>query len=135
MIRFVLTACTATSLLLTPPAVQAQSFAAGAVAALGAAESTPPVPAATAPRAVPDSLQERASPLPVASVVALRARTASTLAPAPRLPRADSGPNRALIIVGAVGIAVGAVVGDDAGTIIMLGSAGLGLLGLYRLLR
>jgi len=37
----------------------------------------------------------------------------------------------ALMIVGGAALIVGAVIGDDAGTIVMLGGAGIGLYGLY----
>jgi len=48
--------------------------------------------------------------------------------------RAPSSQNVAMIVVGGAGLLVGAVVGGDAGTIIMIGGGGLGLLGLYRYL-
>ena len=37
----------------------------------------------------------------------------------------------ALMIVGGAALVIGAVIGDDAGTIVMLGGAGIGLYGLY----
>ena len=37
----------------------------------------------------------------------------------------------AMMIVGGAALVVGAVIGDDAGTIVMLGGAGIGLYGLY----
>ena len=37
----------------------------------------------------------------------------------------------ALMIVGGAALIVGAVIGDTAGTIVMLGGAGIGLYGLY----
>jgi hypothetical protein len=37
----------------------------------------------------------------------------------------------ALMIVGGAALVVGAVIGDDAGTLVMLGGAGVGLYGLY----
>ena len=40
----------------------------------------------------------------------------------------------ALMIVGGVALVVGAVIGDDAGTIVMLGGAAVGLYGLYMFL-
>jgi len=48
---------------------------------------------------------------------------------------APTSRNRALMIVGVAGMVVGAVVGGDEGTIIMLGSGALGLYGLYQYLR
>ncbi|AMW05539.1 hypothetical protein [Gemmatimonas phototrophica] len=86
--------------------------------------ATPLTTAATAP--VAGQLAE-------AQPVALKARTAP--APAPKAPRGDTSNNRALMIVGGVGLVIGAVIGGDAGTLVMLGSAGVGLLGLYRFLQ
>ena len=37
----------------------------------------------------------------------------------------------ALMVVGGAALVIGAVIGDDAGTIVMLGGAGIGLYGLY----
>jgi hypothetical protein len=37
----------------------------------------------------------------------------------------------ALMIVGGAALVVGAVIGDDAGTLVMLGGAAVGLYGLY----
>jgi len=48
---------------------------------------------------------------------------------------APTSGNRALMIVGVAGMVVGAVVGGDEGTIIMVGSGALGLYGLYQYLR
>lgn len=48
--------------------------------------------------------------------------------------REDTSRNRALIIVGGAGLIVGALIGDEAGRIIMVGGAGVGLYGLYRYL-
>jgi hypothetical protein len=35
------------------------------------------------------------------------------------------------MIVGGAALVIGAVIGDDAGTLVMLGGAGIGLYGLY----
>jgi|SRR5689334_1417975 len=40
----------------------------------------------------------------------------------------------ALMIVGGAALVIGAVIGDDAGTLVMLGGAGIGLYGLYMFL-
>ena len=40
----------------------------------------------------------------------------------------------ALMIVGGAALVVGAVIGDDAGTLVMLGGAAIGLYGLYHFL-
>jgi hypothetical protein len=62
-----------------------------------------------------------AAPLTFESVAA------PTLAPSSR--------NTALMIVGVAGMVVGAVIGGDEGTIVMVGSGALGLFGLYQYLR
>jgi len=96
---------------------------------------TPPAPlratAMLAPVAGSASAAYR-GPVATTQAVALRHRTAP--APAPRIPRANTPQNRAMAIVGGVGLVVGAVIGGDAGTIVMLGSAAVGLYGLYRFL-
>ena len=51
---------------------------------------------------------------------------------APILQEKKKGKNSvALMIVGGAALIVGAVIGDTAGTIVMLGGAGIGLYGLY----
>jgi hypothetical protein len=39
-----------------------------------------------------------------------------------------------MMIVGGVGLIIGGLIGGDSGTIVMIGSAGVGLIGLYRFL-
>lgn len=55
-------------------------------------------------------------------------------APAPMLRRETTRTNTALMIVGAAAVILGAAVGDDAGTVLIIGGAGVGLYGLYRFL-
>ena len=45
------------------------------------------------------------------------------------------GTNVALMVVGGAAIVLGAVIGGDAGTLMMIGGAGVGLWGLYHYLR
>ena len=53
-------------------------------------------------------------------------------APAPLLQNRSSNRNSvALMIVGGAALVVGAVIGDDPGTLVMLGGAAIGLYGLY----
>jgi hypothetical protein len=68
---------------------------------------------------------------PTETAVALRMKHAAVdeAAPLPRGGRADS---KALMIVGLAAVVTGIVVGDDAGTILILGGAGIGLYGLYK---
>lgn len=71
---------------------------------------------------------------PIVATAGVRANRAEPRAlPAPPK-REDTSRNRAMIIVGGAALIVGALVGDDAGRIIMVGGAGLGLYGLYRYL-
>jgi hypothetical protein len=125
----------ATALLCLSPALSgAQSATDVAPAPLPV--STPPLSASMtippAPSVAPATAPVASGPVAGANAVALRAVTAP--APAPRVPRGNTSDNRALMIVGGVGLLVGAVIGGDAGTLVMLGSAGVGLWGLYRFL-
>lgn len=97
-----------------------------------AAMSAPVAAPSVAPNVAPAATSTSSGPVAGANTVALRAVTAP--APAPRVPRGNTADNRALMIVGGVGLLVGAVIGGDAGTLVMLGSAGVGLWGLYRFL-
>lgn len=54
--------------------------------------------------------------------------------PTPRQENSGTRTNTALMIVGAAAIVLGAAVGDEAGTVLIIGGAGVGLYGLYRLL-
>jgi len=85
-----------------------------------------------APNVAPRSLMLDAR----ASALTLSARdSARSYMPAP-LPRQDntSRNNTALMLVGVAGVVLGAAVGGDAGTVLIIGGAGVGLFGLYRFL-
>jgi hypothetical protein len=47
----------------------------------------------------------------------------------------DRNQSRAMMIVGGVALVVGAIIGGDPGTIVMVGGAVVGLVGLYDYLR
>jgi hypothetical protein len=64
-----------------------------------------------------------------------RTRAPLTLDAALAPTRQNMGQAKALMIVGGVGFLAGAVIGGDAGTIVMLGSAVVGLYGLYQYLQ
>ena len=68
------------------------------------------------------------------AIVGLRLRTDSS-APMPVPDPGKNSGNTALMIVGGVALIAGAVIGGDAGTIIMVGGAGVGLYGLWQYLR
>ena len=91
-----------------------------------------PVTATEAPRAVgatraPFATQPR-------GVAISRHTVADSMTPPLPAPANNNQGNTALMLVGAGTMIVGAVVGGDAGTIILLGGAALGIFGLYRYL-
>jgi hypothetical protein len=49
--------------------------------------------------------------------------------------RRPFGMSQTLMIVGGAAFLAGAIIGDDAGTVLMVGGAGVGLYGLYLYLR
>ena len=129
-------------------------LAALCIAAPLAAQGTPRnEPSADSARVVaPASVEVSESPAAVAAPVAavapamslaptranavagLQLRTEG-LAPAPVPEPGRNSGNTALMIVGGVALIVGAVIGGDAGTIIMIGGAGVGLYGLWQYLK
>lgn len=101
---------------------------AGPPAAAPAAASAPvaiETPAVRAPQ--PGPTTDRAT-----AGVRVSRNEPAALPPAPR--RADTNRNKAMMIVGAAGLIVGAIIGDTPGTLIMVGGAVLGLYGLYKYL-
>lgn len=97
-----------------PLVVQAQS-----TAALTAPEQVSPVTASAGPRLDETRVGVRA----VASLAAPEV-------PAP-MRRADTQRSRTLMILGGAALLGGAIIGDDVGSLIMLGGLGVGLYGLY----
>jgi len=93
-----------------------------AASGLSAAPDTTAQPAAAQPA-------PSASVAPVGFHYATPARTHSEMAAARS--NMGLGQSRALMIVGAAGILVGAIVGGQAGTVIMVSGAVVGLVGLY----
>ena len=84
----------------------------------------------------PVALTQASAPaLPAARPAALAARTTSEPVKAPRLPQSSNRTNTALMLVGLATILVGTIVDDDAGTVLILSGAGIGLYGLYRWLQ
>lgn len=112
-------------------AVTTQSLIAPTVIAPSVIVTTP-VSATEAPRAV------GATSAPLATQprgVAIGRHSADSVTPPP-VPAPDNNNkgNTALMLTGAGAMIVGAIVGGDAGTIILLGGAVLGIFGLYRYL-
>ena len=89
--------------------------------------TTAPAASATAPRSSSIMLDQRAAGL-------TRRVSQDSTAPAPMMRRESTRTNTALMIVGAAAVILGAAVGDDAGTVLIIGGAGVGLYGLYRFL-
>lgn len=109
-----------------------QAEAVGATATV-----TQTVPADTrAQQPATDSSNVRAATAagPVASGVALQMRTTRTNAPAP-VPQMSRSNATAMMVVGLAAVVTGIAVGDDAGTILVLGGAGIGLYGLYKFMQ
>jgi hypothetical protein len=89
-----------------------------------------PVAVVTAPVAAPTT---SLAPVAAASSIGVHALAPALAAPAPR--RETPGRNPAMMIVGGVALLVGAVVGGDSGTIIMVAGGALGLYGLWQYLK
>src|SRR5689334_1112837 len=70
-----------------------------------------------------------------ASVGIHRTSTAPALGTATPAPQGSVGRNPAMMIVGGVALLVGAVVGGESGTIIMIGGGVLGIYGLWQYLK
>jgi hypothetical protein len=90
----------------------------------------------TAPRNAPAADRPSATaPLAGFQAAAHAPVAATTLTPMTAAARANLGQSRALMIVGAVALVTGAVIGGDPGTLIMVGGAIIGLYGLYEYLQ
>lgn len=114
--------------------------AASLSSAAGAQEPTAFVSPA-APPAAPTAASTLTAPVPVAgprldavrsgaALVPEVSRVAERALPAP-MRKAPSQRATTLMIVGGAALLGGAIIGDDAGTIIMLGGLGVGLYGLW----
>jgi len=80
----------------------------------------------------------QASGAPAASRLSVGVRkslNAPTPAPIPKAPRSDTKQNRAMMIVGGAAILTGALISNDAGTMISVGGAVVFLWGLYQFLQ
>lgn len=126
-------------LLLGTLLVPAISLSAQSTSNLAATEPAV-VPVATAPTGsatvVTDSSARMATSSLLAQPVGLTRAKANAPAPAPKVPRAESRSSTALMITGLAAIVVGAVVDDnDASSILIVGGAVVGLIGLYKFLQ
>ncbi len=111
----------------SPDPVQAQAARTfGAPSTMQSPDAVPAVAAVPAgARAVSAGPRLDATRAGAPAVVASAART-----PAP-MRKADTPRSRMLMIVGGAALVGGAIIGDDVGTIVMLGGLGVGLYGLY----
>lgn len=90
--------------------------------------ATPAAPAAAREASVPDALSRDGLRAGVRAPVAHEA-TASVNEMVAQ--RSGLSHGQVLMIVGGAALLTGAIIGDDAGTLIMIGGAGIGLWGLY----
>lgn len=95
--------------------------------------TTPPAPTVDAPRAA-ETTRAPLATQPRGVAMSRHTVTDSTTTPPVPAPANNNHGNTALMLVGAGAMVVGAIVGGDAGTIILLGGATLGIFGLYRYL-
>ena len=93
---------------------------------------TTPAPTVDAPRAA-EATRAPLATQPRGVAISRHTVTDSTTPPVPAPANNNQG-NTALMLVGAGTMIVGAIVGGDAGTIILLGGAALGIFGLFRYL-
>src|SRR6187551_1172390 len=102
-----------------------------------AAPTSAELPASAAPVVTPVVTTAPAlslAPTRANAVAGLQLRTEG-FAPAPTPSPGRNSENTALMLVGGAALIVGAVIGGDAGTIIMIGGAGVGLYGLWQYLK
>lgn len=109
----------ATALCVAVPVTAQQGAAAADAAPVAAVQATAPVSLA---------------PTLAGETVGIR-RAAATTAEAPHLQQSSNSRNVTWMIVGGAALVVGSVVGGDAGTIIMVTGAVIGLVGLFRYLQ
>jgi hypothetical protein len=112
-----------------------------AAPALSGAQLSAPVPVAPTPPAssmalATDSTAPAATPAvgPVLRSSAVRvhtARPATALGANAALMATSRTQSRAMMVVGAAALITGAIIGGDPGTIVMVGGAVVGLIGLY----
>ena len=130
---------TALAVLLLAAPLAAQGVLPNAPAQDAALAAVPAVAPTAAPTAPPVVVHAQPSLAPTLSNTAVGVRANVAAAPAvPAVPapfQGSVGRNPAMMIVGGVGLIVGAIVGGDAGTIIMIGGGALGIYGLWQYLK
>ena len=83
----------------------------------------------------PASIMTRPAPTPVLTLQEVNVAGESVTTPLSLPAQQGRGTNVALMVVGGAAIVLGAIIGGDAGTIMMVGGAGVGLWGLYNYMR
>lgn len=91
-------------------------------------QPAPAAPAAAREASVPDALSRDGLRAGVRAPIAHEATTSVNEMVAQR---SGLSQGQVLMIVGGAALLTGAIIGDDAGTLIMIGGAGIGLWGLY----
>lgn len=129
MSRYSFLLVTCATVLITAPAV-AQN--ADIQAATTVVETLPPATTAT-PNVGPEASRS-VGPTVSSGIVGVNATSERPLHPAP-VAQQRVGRNPALMIVGGVAIVIGGIIGGDSGTILMVGGAVAGLVGLWRFLQ
>ncbi len=126
------------SLALVPMTMQAQVSSANTGERAPVALQQQVAPSVAAPQVSPPSVPAAVSVAPLGAQprgVALGLhRVAADSATPPPAPADNDRGNTGLMLAGAAAMIVGAVVGDDAGTLIIVGGAVIGFYGLYRFL-
>ena len=117
---FALAACTALAVNAAPLGAQSVSQ-----------NDSTPTAAVVAPVAQTDSAVDARGPRLAAARVAVHAESTPIGAPPLIQNRRSNRNSVALMAVGGAALVIGAVIGDDAGTLVMLGGAVVGLYGLY----
>jgi hypothetical protein len=93
------------------------------------------IPAVVVSQAAPGAVNAQAGPTVANASVGVKSLRGTDLGlPKPAPLPAETRQNQAMMIVGGVAFVAGAIIDKPAGTIVMLGGAGIGLWGLYRYL-
>lgn len=92
-------------------------------------------PTAATPQATAPSSFAESGPLMNSAAIAPQLDISGKPSGALAAPRRPFGVSQTLMIVGGAAFIAGAIIGDDAGTVMMVAGAGVGLYGLYLYLR
>ena len=90
---------------------------------------------ATAGAPAPGGSVRALAPTFASATLDLGSRTTPAVAPTMAVAMPASRENVAWMVVGGAALVVGTIIGGDTGTVVMVGGAAVGLIGLYRYLR